>query len=107
MKSIFTALIATLVPLPLFAATLSNPVPGAGTTLEEFILLLLEILQLVLFPVLVVCIIYAGFLMVTAGGDEAQITKSKTWIVWTLVGAAIIIGAKVIALFISGTVALF
>jgi hypothetical protein len=45
--------------------------------------------------------------MATAGGDEAQITKSKTWIAWTLVGAAIIISAKVIALFISGTIALF
>lgn len=107
MTKILTPLITAFAPLSVFATTLDNPVPGAGTTLEEFILLLLEIIQLVLFPVLVVCIIYAGFLMITAGGDEAQITKSKTWIMWTIVGAAIIISAKVIALFISGTIALF
>jgi hypothetical protein len=76
-------------------------------TLKDFIFLLLDIIQLVLFPVLVVCIIYAGFLMVTAGGDEAQVTKSKTWILWCFVGAVIIISAKVIAEFIAGTVATF
>jgi hypothetical protein len=45
--------------------------------------------------------------MVTAGGDEAQVTKSKTWILWCFVGAVIIISAKVIAEFIAGTVATF
>ena len=95
-------------PALLFAQTkLVNPAPGAGYTLQDFIYLLLTILQFVAAPVLVVCIIYAGFLMVTAGGDEAQVTKSKTWIFWTLVGAAIIISAKVIAAFISGTVDTF
>lgn len=102
-------LLTVLAPLSVFAAaaTLSNPVPGAGTTLKDFIFLLLDIFQLVLFPVLVVCIIYAGFLMVTAGGDESQVTKSKMWIIWALVGAAIIISAKVIAEFIAGTVSIF
>jgi heme/copper-type cytochrome/quinol oxidase subunit 2 len=106
---VLAPLLTILTPVLVFAkaATLSNPVPGAGMTLKDFIFLLLDILQLVLFPVLVVCIIYAGFLMVTAGGDEAQVTKSKMWIMWTLVGAAIIISAKVIAEFIAGTVSIF
>jgi heme/copper-type cytochrome/quinol oxidase subunit 2 len=105
---ISTVFIAALSPIFAFAQmTLRNPVPGAGMTLKDFIFLLLDIIQLVLFPVLVVCIVYAGFLMVTAGGDEAQVTKSKTWILWCLVGAAIIISAKVIAEFIAGTVATF
>ncbi len=101
-------LTAVFAPAIVFAqTTLSNPVPGAGYTLEDFIFLLLDIIQLVLFPVLVVCMIYAGFLMVTAGSYEAQVSKSKLWIMWTLVGATIIISAKVIAAFISGTVAIF
>lgn len=108
MYKLFLSLFSLATPLFVFGATtLSNPVPGGGATLEDFILLLLEILQMVLFPVLVLCIIYAGFLLVTAGGDEAQVTKSKTVIMWTLVGGAIIISAKVIQAFISSTVALF
>lgn len=105
----FITLLAFLTPALVFAqgARLGNPVPKAGMTLQDFIFLLLDIIQLVLFPVLVVCIVYAGFLMVTAGGDEAQVTKSKMWIAWTLVGAVIIISAKVIAAFIAGTVATF
>jgi len=43
---------------------------------------------------------------VTAGGDEAQTTKAKGWIFWTLIGGAIILGATVIAGFIGGTVSL-
>jgi heme/copper-type cytochrome/quinol oxidase subunit 2 len=105
----FITLLAFLAPALVFAQSqkLGNPVPKAGMTLQDFIFLLLDIIQLVLFPVVVVCIVYAGFLMVTAGGDEAQVSKSKVWIVWSIVGAAIIIGAKVIAGFIAGTVATF
>ena len=102
-----TALTLGLIPASLFATTLDNPAPGAGYTLQDFIYLLLDIVQLVGIPVLVVCIIYAGFLLMTAGGDESQVTKGKTVVLWTLVGAAIIIGAKVIAAFIAGTVATF
>ncbi len=110
--NIFYRLTAFLFLLPLSAfaqcppGKLCNPVPGAGLTLADFIYLLLEIVQLVGVPVLVICIIYAGFLLVTAGGNEAQTTKAKTWIFWTLIGAAIILGAKVIAGFIGGTVTL-
>lgn len=86
---------------------LSNPAPGAGNTLQDFIYLLIEIIQLIGFPILVCCIIYAGFLMVTASGNEQQVTKAKSWILWTLVGALIILGAKVIADFIYGTAILF
>lgn len=107
MSRILTALSLLLAPAMVLAATLRNPVPKAGMTLQDFIFLLLDILQLILLPVVVVCIVYAGFLMVTAGGDESQISKSKVWIWWALVGVAIILSAKVIATFIAGTVATF
>ena len=92
-----TALVGILFPVLSFAQKLSNPAPGAGSDINDFIMLLLAIMQWVAAPVLVVSIIYAGFILVTAGGNEAEIAKGKTWITWTLVGALIVLGAKVIA----------
>jgi hypothetical protein len=56
---------------------------------------------------LTVAIIYSGYLLLSAGGNEAEVTKAKTWILWTLVGAAIILGAQVIADMVFDTAALF
>ena len=86
---------------------LAQPAPGVGATLEDFIRLLIEIMQAVGFPFLVVCIIYAGFKIATAGGNEDQIAKGKVMIFWTLIGAAIIISAQVIADIVYGTASSF
>ena|SRR3989338_2953882 len=100
--------ILLLLPLPVFAQTmLTNPTPKGGATLKEFIDLLITILQSVLIPALVVLMIYAGYQMVTAGGNEEQVTKAKMWIIWTLVGAAIILSAHVLADLIYNTMQLF
>lgn len=105
-KFIFTIL-ATL-PLSASAqAKLSNPSPGGGATLQDFIELLIKIIQSVGIPALVIAIIYSGFILLTAGGNEAQISKGKTWIFWTLIGAAIILGAQVIADTVFNTAAVF
>jgi hypothetical protein len=87
--------------------TLGNPAPGAGSTLEDFVYLLIDIVQWVGLPLLALCIIYAGFILVSAGGNEQQITKGKLWILWTLVGAAIVLGARVIADIVFGTASVF
>ncbi|MEK7118691.1 MAG: hypothetical protein AAB869_03710 [Patescibacteria group bacterium] len=95
-------------PRVAFAATLlSNPTPGAGATLQDFVYILIDIVQWVAIPMLVLAIIYAGFILVSAGGDPAQITKGKLWVLSTLVGAAIILGARVIADVVFGTASLF
>lgn len=105
-------IISILVSLPSLAfaqasGVLVNPTPGGGATLKDFIYLLIEIIQLVGIPVLVVVIIYAGFLLMTAGDNEQQRTKGKMWVVWVLIGATIILGAQVIADMIYGTASAF
>ena len=87
--------------------TLKQPAPGGGATLQEFIALLIEIIQAIGIPILVICIIYAGYIIVTAGGNEEMVTKGKTWIFWTLIGAAIILSAQVIANLVYDTAGLF
>ncbi len=86
---------------------LAQPAPGSGATLQDFIAVLIEIIQAIGIPVLVVCIIYAGYIIVTAGGNEEKVTKGKTWIFWTLIGAAIILSAQVIADLVYSTAGLF
>jgi len=52
----------------------------------------------------VVAIIYAGFLFVTAGGDEGKIKTAKNTILYTVIGIIILLGAQTIALVITNTV---
>ena len=104
---IMSVTVFLLPPVALATPTLNNPAPGAGLTLQDFIMMLLNIMQAVLIPVVVVAIIYSGFLMVSAGGNEQNVTKARVVIVWTLVGAAIIMGAKAIAQLAFNTGALF
>lgn len=98
--------------IPLFVSaqapgTLVNPTPGGGATLQDFINLLIQIIQLVGIPMLAMAIIYAGFLLMTAGDNEQQRTKGKMWVVWVLVGATIVLGARVISDMIYGTASAF
>ncbi len=52
----------------------------------------------------VLMIMYAGFLYVTARGNQAQITKAHEALLYSAIGAAILLGAWVIAGAIEGTV---
>ena len=49
-------------------------------------------------------IIYAGFLFVTARGDEAKLTRAKNAFLWSVIGMAILLGAQIFAEAIQGTV---
>lgn len=45
----------------------------------------------------VIFIIWAGYLFVTARGNEEQLTKAKTTFRWTIIGTAVLLGAYVVA----------
>ncbi len=52
----------------------------------------------------VLMIMYAGFLFVTARGDTTKITKAKDALLYTVIGAAILLGAWVISQAIQNTI---
>jgi hypothetical protein len=54
--------------------------------------------------VAVLMIMYAGFLYVTAGGNEAKIKTAHQALTWAVIGAAILLGAWVISQAIQGTI---
>lgn len=66
------------------------------------------ILNSILLPiggvVAVLMIMYAGFLYVTAQGNETQIKKAHQALLWAVIGAAILLGAKVISDAIQSTI---
>ncbi len=55
-------------------------------------------------PVIALAIIYSGFLFVAARGKPEEITKAKDALLYSLIGAAILIGAWAIAQLVSNTV---
>ncbi|MDD5318287.1 MAG: hypothetical protein PHF79_00485 [Candidatus Pacebacteria bacterium] len=83
--------------------TLINPLTGSDS-LSSFLDQILTVVIDIGAVVIVFFIIYAGFLYVTARGSEEQIKKAHMTLTWTVVGAAVILGAKVISAAISGTV---
>jgi hypothetical protein len=55
-------------------------------------------------PVITVFIVYAGFLFVSARGNTETIKKAKENFMYVILGAALILGAWVLATLIGGTV---
>jgi len=55
-------------------------------------------------PIVALAIIYCGFLFVFARGKSEELTKAKTALLYTLIGAAILLGSWAIAKIISNTV---
>jgi hypothetical protein len=54
--------------------------------------------------VVVIMIIYAGFLYVTASGNETKVKTAHTALLYAIIGAAILLGARVLAGAITTTI---
>lgn len=83
--------------------TLINPL-GAGTNLP---VLLADILKFVVYIgsiIVIFMLVYVGFLFVIARGNETKITEARKALLWTVVGALILLGAQAISLGIQATV---
>lgn len=106
----FSASLAVLtlliMPVVILAETsgggIDNPLKSSSLTA-----LLKDILDIVIeigIPVVTIMIILAGFKYVTAGGDSGKVEDAHKMFTWTVVGAAIVLGAFVIANIIESTV---
>ncbi len=81
---------------------LENPLKVGS--IPEFFALLIDVLLIFAVPIIVFFIIYAGFLFVTARGNEDQIKKAKNALLWTVIGAVLLLGAKTLLAIIINTV---
>ncbi len=78
-----------------------SPVEG---DLYDLLVKILNAAVYILFPFIVLMIVYTGFLFVAAQGNATKITQAREALVWTVVGALVVLGAKAIALAIEATV---
>lgn len=76
--------------------------PLKAKTLIEAINALINFLFILAMALAPILIIYAAYLILTAGGDAAKISKARTIILWTLIAVAIILFAKGLPAVIKG-----
>jgi len=116
-KSIFALILLIIVisvPLLSFAVDVDgdlsggsgkivNPIPKISD-LTGLIKTILEAVVKIGIPIVALAIIYCGFLFVKAMGKPEEIKKAKDALLYTVIGAAILLGAWTIAQLISDTV---
>ena len=85
------------------SVTLVNPL-GAGTDLPALITQIMKFVVYIGGVIVIFMLVYVGFLFVTARGNESKITAARQALLWTIVGALILLGAEAISLGIQATV---
>jgi hypothetical protein len=84
---------------------LINPLGISGSTgLEQFLSNILDFVIRIGTIVVILMMVYVGFKFVSARGDPGEISKAREMLLWTVVGALILLGSKVIAGGIEATV---
>ena len=66
-------------------------------TFADLIASLADAVTAIAIPFVVVFLVYAGFLFVSARGNEKQLTTAKEVFYWTIIGAAVVVGADALA----------
>jgi len=82
--------------------TLKNPIKAKS--FEELVEAILEIVVTIGTPIAILAIIYCGFLFVSAQGKPEKLKDARTALIWTIVGVAVLLGARLLATVISGTI---
>ncbi len=82
---------------------LTNPL-GDTKDIPTLVQKILEIALKIGVPLIALAIIYTGYLFIAAQGRPEKLTEAKKALVWVVVGAAILLGAYVIAQALVGTI---
>lgn len=83
---------------------IENPLGSKINSLPDFIEAILNIVVTIGVPIVALAIIYTGFLFVTAQGNSEKLKTAKNALLYTLIGAALVLGAWILANAIAGTV---
>jgi len=80
-----------------------NPIPNVTSIPGLIHTILVGVLKIGI-PIIALAIIYSGFLFVFARGNSEKLGKAKDALLYTLIGAAILLGSWAIAEMIQATV---
>jgi hypothetical protein len=78
--------------------------PLQSNTLQDLLGKVLDGVIAIGTVVVTIMLVYCGFLFVVAQGAEEKIREARTALMWTVIGALVLLGAKVISGVISNTV---
>ncbi len=84
------------------SASIMNPLKVGSIT--GFLKAIIEIVLVFAVPIIVLFIMYAGFLFVTANGEPAQLEKARNALLFAIIGGVIVLGAFLIIDIIEGTI---
>lgn len=73
-------------------------------SIEKLLALILAAVVQIGSILLVLALVYVGFLFVAAQGNTEQLKKAREALVWTVIGGIVLLGAQAIALVIQSTV---
>jgi len=88
---------------PTISVKLENPL-GSIDTLPLLIEQILRVAIQIGFPILVLAIVYSGFLFIKAQGNKTELETAKKAFTWIVIGGAILLGALAIANLLNATV---
>ncbi len=82
---------------------IENPL-GNKVEVKDLLADILKIVVEIALPVVILMVIYSGFMYVIARGRPEAIEKAHKTLTWTLIGAAILLGAQLIATVLVDTI---
>ncbi|MBI5138602.1 MAG: hypothetical protein HZA95_02265 [Candidatus Vogelbacteria bacterium] len=96
-KTIYSLIISTVVlscTNRVLAASDLNPL--SVETIDELIVIILDAAIKIGVPIVTFFILLTGFKYATARGDKTKITNAHQMLQYTIIGTAIVVGAKII-----------
>ena len=100
MKKKFAIIVSLLnfLPFSAFAYEYYGNIVGCGvTTIPQFIKAVLGLIVKIGIPVASVFLIWAGFLFLTAQGNESKLSSAKKTFVWACIGFGVLLAAWIFA----------
>lgn len=88
------------------SAALENPLKDIDT-IDGLLYAILNIIMILMIPIIVFFIIYAGFKYVTARGNASQVEEASQTLLYAIIGGVLILGAVAIAGIIKSVVDAF
>ncbi len=81
-------------------ANFKNPL-GANDNIFDFIKSVADVVARIGAAIVVIMVIYSGFLFVQAQGNEEKLKTARKNLMWTLIGAVVLLGAATLAAVVS------
>ncbi len=97
-------LINFLVPVVFADGNFGLVNPLKVKSIQELVTTILGVVVQISAPIVALYIMYAGFLYVAARGNDAKLQKAHQALTYSLIGAALVLGAFVVVTVLQGTI---